>query len=646
MSPLYEDPCPYCGRNFDLVYLCEDCHEVFCADCVNSRTDQTYWCMNCGGTEINSDKQGRLFCKGCHGTEIQTMNKPTPICPNCQGVNVVKINDKQTQLVDQFKSVVDDTRSFLTPLENLMNQLNDRRQQLFRLREESPRCYHYSTLESEFLIVFKLFDAAKNNIYEQVSGFFGELQRHLNYISEIPRTYPSNLPFITSIIKNLDREEKKVAQSVTEAISSIESKIETINSKLNTVEEIQVLFNAFTGKFILENDEKIVYGLKCKLSEGSGSNGDVSNRNGTILLTSKRLNFFHEQGVFKKKTVLLFSVKLDDLQQIGVKGRLKKTVSLDFVNSMYNFALTKEKREELIEWIDNAREFDNRNMLDSVNFEKLQKYKLNIKLFREEIENAIFDLIGYHGSMLSQNPRQIPTAANQVINSNMYRASRNNNSTVPNQISRQDGYHYNSVRSEEFAAPPSKTGFRSFEYPRTGSENFQNGLRQGDKPSSPYMTPAGHFGYPHDRPLSPHHFSSISGSPAYSDPIPPNYSSPFLSSEYGPQDNSAQPIGSRTPNFGVASEYESNGHTYMSKTAVPNFNGFRNINSEPVEGNNMIDQLRQEEYALSQTLHMLEKRFDDGTMNNVEFVKGYKSLQKDLFVIQERQKQLRSQFNA
>ena len=148
------------------------------------------------------------------------------------------------------------------------------------------------------------------------------------------------------------------------------------------------------GKITLAQDEKIIFALNCKLAEGNSQGNGMSSKNGTILLTNKKIYFFHQQGVFKKKSVLLFSVDIDDLQQVGVKGRLKKQVSLEFLNSMYRFTITKDNREKLIEWIEKARVFDSSATQDDDNFKKLEKFKLNIKLFREELENAIYQLIG------------------------------------------------------------------------------------------------------------------------------------------------------------------------------------------------------------------------------------------------------------
>lgn len=49
-----------------------------------------------------------------------------------------------------------------------------------------------------------------------------------------------------------------------------------------------------------------------------------------------------------------------------------------------------------------------------------------------------------------------------------------------------------------------------------------------------------------------------------------------------------------------------------------------------------IQQFRQEEFGLLQTIKALEQRFDSGLMNYVEFIKSYKELQKQLYFVQDK----------
>ncbi len=65
-------------------------------------------------------------------------------------------------------------------------------------------------------------------------------------------------------------------------------------------------------------------------------------------------------------------------------------------------------------------------------------------------------------------------------------------------------------------------------------------------------------------------------------------------------------------------------------------NNFYKQHNEEMKLRKQVDKLRQEDYALSQTITMLEQRSDKGMINNIEFVKSYKQLQCEKYVIQDK----------
>ncbi len=132
--------------------------------------------------------------------------------------------------------------------------------------------------------MFKLFIAAKNNVHDQVSTYFQDMQRNLNFINEITITHPSNLPYIAGIIKNFERENEKIAKNALDAIVPINTRVNPLIDKLTFMDEIQATFNLFLGKITLAQDEKIIFALNCKLAEGNSQGNGMSSKNGTILL--------------------------------------------------------------------------------------------------------------------------------------------------------------------------------------------------------------------------------------------------------------------------------------------------------------------------------------------------------------------------
>jgi hypothetical protein len=491
--PIYTDEtCPICGINLELQYLCQDCNDVFCEDCVVTVAEEQSLCIRCGGAEITPDKNGIHFCVGCGGTEIRSIKKMNPTCPNCESQNVIKISEKQSQLIDSYKENIHQTREFIKPLEAMLEKLNDSRQNLAHLREDNPKCFHYPTSESDLLIIFKLFSAAKNNIHDQCNDYFQEIQRNYHTFIEIPVSHPSNLPYIASQMKNLLRERDKIAKNAVDLMEPIQIRLNAIFERLDFMESTQSLFNTFISRITLTEDEKIVFGISCKLSEGSAQNVEYGSKNGTILLTSKKLYFFYQQGVFKKKSALLFSVDLNDLQQIGVKGRVKKQVSLEFLNSMYKFSISKENREKLVEWIEKARIFDTRNQIDVDAIKKLEKFKLNLKSFREELENAIYQL-------LSNNiPTPIKQIGNSLPSNTQYSFNPTQSISYPiiERANKSPANYYSNPNGEysglNIINPPQ---YQNQNNPNQNISYQKENLSEIDR----YATPAGHLGYPHDR---------------------------------------------------------------------------------------------------------------------------------------------------
>ncbi|MHA1475603.1 MAG: hypothetical protein ACTSQ5_10490, partial [Promethearchaeota archaeon] len=288
--PIYKnESCPICGKNPNLTYICEDCHEIFCEDCVDLNGEDNLVCVQCGDADIHSDKHGRPFCRKCGSHNMRNIKKLNPTCRICESENVVLIEEKQKQLIEEFKTIIKDTRAFIRPLEGMVERLTLYRHNLYQLRTEYPPCFHYSTLEDDAILNFKLFDKAKSTLYEHVNRFFQEIQHNINYIAEIQVTHPSNLPYISEILKHFERERKKVTNLSINNVEVIDKRISPDEEKVEFMGAMQGIFTSFIGKLQLERNEKVVFALKCKLSTGISKKKDYSNKNGTILITSKRL---------------------------------------------------------------------------------------------------------------------------------------------------------------------------------------------------------------------------------------------------------------------------------------------------------------------------------------------------------------------
>ena len=616
--PMYpHEVCPQCGENPNITFICEDCHEIFCEDCVVIKTEELFVCMQCNSKNVSEDKHGHRFCRDCGSRDMRNLKNLIPTCRNCDSGNVIRIEDKQEQLLDDYKTIISNTRSFVNPFGKMVDRLNHFKSNLFQLRQDFPQCHHYPNLESDSQLLFKMFEAAKNNLYDHVNRFFQDIQRNINYVNEIRVTHPSNFTFIMEILRHFERERSKVVELANSGLHPLETRLKPIEEKVQFMQTVQAQFNPFLGKLKLEPEEKIVFAIKCKLSTGTTEDKDFNNKNGTILITSKRLYFFHEQGVFKKRNVLLISVQISDLQYAGVKGKINKKVSLEFLNSMYKFTISKENREQLVEWIGRAKDFEGQITRGDNNLKIFSKHKIHIKVFQEELENAIYELIGFHGS---RNQSSHATSSH-AVNAKMYRTS---NLPGPMKMTAPQIEPKNPPRipSASLQSPylPNIPDLKKKSYMNNNFDSF--------------ATPAGHFGYPHDRGSLNEYFSEP-GVPSPRRPTQPptqrygGYNKTPTNARFQPQ-NSSQNMYPSPPNSRFGSNVD-------NRTSL---NQWSAHGSEEMELKNEINQLRQEEFALSQTLKMLEQRYDGGYIQNVEFVKSYKELQRKFYMISSRITQL------
>lgn len=394
MADYYEELCPHCENNYLLIYLCEECHAVFCGDCLQETTREELICYNCGRSDLEQNKSGKFHCKKCNSENIISEKRTVPACPNCGESSVVKIISKVESLKEGFQNVVQNSGQYLKPLEEQVNSLNLIRQELINLRENKLRINHFPQIEMQFLQIIKLFDNIKEATEKKTIDFFDDINRNLKYFAKINQLQPKVLPIVSAIQESFEKTSDDNLSFITESLHRLDDRIESLGMKINFMTSIKSLFMEYFQYIDMSEEEKPVFGLKCKLDTGENKQNEFNSTKGTILLTDKRIYFLHEKGIIRKRTVLLFSVLLDDLEAVNVEGTFSKKLTLEFANSMYKFKLNKEKRSQIIDFIEKARVF-NSNKIDTDSLLTLKQVEISIGSFRESLDDAIFTIIGY-----------------------------------------------------------------------------------------------------------------------------------------------------------------------------------------------------------------------------------------------------------
>ena len=394
MDEYYEELCPFCERTIFLTYICQDCSAVFCGNCLKEKISEELVCSNCGNNQLERNKVGKFFCKVCNSENIISVKKTIYTCPNCGEPKVIKISEKFNEIKDYFKDIIIKTKKFTEPLSIIIKQLLELRERLVRLRLNKPKIYHFPEFESEFLQLIKLFNNLKEAANKKTIDFYDDINRNLEYYANLHSLPPKSIPILDGLNDNFKKNKDEIQQFLDESIKKIEPKISALTLKVNFMETIQIMFISYKEDLNLEENEKPVFGLRCKLDTGSNNENEYHSKNGVILLTNKRMYFIHEKGMIKRKSALLFSVLLEDLQTVQVEGAFTKKLSLEFVNSMYKFKISKENRDQLIDFIEKARIFDS-NKIDETSLEAIREIEISIKNYQDALEEAIYTIVSF-----------------------------------------------------------------------------------------------------------------------------------------------------------------------------------------------------------------------------------------------------------
>ncbi|MHA1602099.1 MAG: hypothetical protein ACTSUI_03725, partial [Promethearchaeota archaeon] len=505
--------CSICNENINVTWICPQCHQIFCDDCVDIAVKEGWVCTECGSKDYRLDRHKMPICNQCGSKHFNELKNLEYSCRNCGSQEIIQIEELQNQLLMEYKEIIENCRQFLSPVEEVVTQLNRNRQSLIQLRSDKPQFYHYPNLEAELILAIQFFQNILNSISEEVYHFFQEIERNIHYISEIKTTHASNLLLIKEIIHHFEINRQKVGSSTKSSLMQLDEKLIRIDEKIKFMESVRSQIVPLMEKISYDPDEKMVYIAKCKLSNGTNKAGSYSNKNGTVLLSSKRLYFLQETGLFKKRTVCLFQILLSDVGEYKVKGKYNQKITFELLNEYYKFSIPKNERDKLLEWIDRAKKFDTNYVIDQDGQKKLKRIKINMGMFQEELEQAIFELIGYHG----YNNIGFTNMGNQSINGQMYRNSNlpgnlsgNSKINAASHISQgrytNQNQHFNKryssinqpIRQQSSQYP--KYDRNSTYFPKNQSVNNNFPRNQNDNVNSmgKFQTHAGHFGYPHD----------------------------------------------------------------------------------------------------------------------------------------------------
>ncbi|MFX1498360.1 MAG: B-box zinc finger protein [Promethearchaeota archaeon] len=382
--------CRFCQRNVKLAYYCEDCGISCCNDCLHEEKYDFYVCQDCNSKNIEIlDSGKKKVCKNCEKENIKLVSQQLKSCPKCHSHQIINIYEKKEQLEKKFLDLIKDARNFIEPLRGGLNSLYTLRQKIEAARAPPIRCFHYPNMESDILSLFKLYIYAKENLLEKIRILFHHFSLNKEYFFNIYDQPNSNVKIIEGIFENLNTNFHSINEFITNNIVTIINSIEPIQKNLYFIEKINSLFDSYRKYLNLAEEEKPVYSIFAKLTNGLNSQDKFKKKKGILFITNFDLSFVRVYGKIKKKRKTIFKAPVKDLIRIKIQGKLFKKLYVEFEYGRYEFTLPSNSLTKVMDYILLARNFDECVIYDEESAKKLYDIDIDFSDIINYIEEAI-----------------------------------------------------------------------------------------------------------------------------------------------------------------------------------------------------------------------------------------------------------------
>ncbi|TXT58245.1 MAG: hypothetical protein BAJALOKI2v1_410027 [Promethearchaeota archaeon] len=382
--------CRFCQRNVKIAYYCEACGTSCCSDCLHEEKVDFFSCQDCGSKNIEIlHSQNKKICKDCESENIIKVSQLTKSCPKCHSEKIINIYEKKEELELKFLDLIKNTRNFTEPFKNFIDQLRNLKKKVREARAPPIKCYHFPKMEPDLLGIFKSVICLKESLIDRINVHFRHLASNIEYFFNVYSQPNTNIRIIEGILDNLNRGYDSINEFIKSNIDSIKENIDKIEKNLTFIEKITKYFNQYKHFINLADNEKPIYAINAKLSEGVNGIDVFKKSKGMLFITNMDLSFVHEYGLIKKKQDLIFKAPVDDLIRIKEKGKLFKKLYIEFAYGKYEFSLPSDAISRVIEYILLARNFDETAIYDREAANHLNKIDTDLNDLKNYIEEGI-----------------------------------------------------------------------------------------------------------------------------------------------------------------------------------------------------------------------------------------------------------------
>jgi len=651
--------CRFCQKHVKLAYYCEECGVSCCSDCLHDESVDYFICQECNSKNIEFfDSNGKKVCKDCGTENINKVTQHLKSCPKCHSHKILNIYEKKEELEQKFLDIIKDTRSFIKPLRDIINELYFLRHKIKVARSPPIKCFHYPKMESELLVLFKQIIHIKDTLLEKINTHFRHLALNKEFFFEIYNQPNSNIRIIENILDNVCRSQESIKKFIEDNNKEVYEKLDGFQKNLKFIEKIKKLFLPYKRFLNLAEDEKPVYAVNTTLINGMNNQSKFIKKNkGLLFITNFDLSFVHEYGIMKKKQELIFKAPINDLINIADKGKLFKKLFIQFDYGKYEFSLPSNIITKVIDYIILARSFQENDLYNCELANNLHEIDIDLNDLMRYIEegiNSFFSLkIKYNKKLNRKQKIELETNNENAIDSQYYKSQypfyHNQGSPPvwprkpiypPPQAQNPESYYYNQIRSYvpyEFE--------RSCFYPQNNAQphRFQNYQPHDEFYFNHHQQYQGPHGYNNGLNFDERNIlmKRLEKMHKFDQEVPPYMNQMRTDSinQFGTQTPSDHSYSNGNPSSYNSYSFQDFHKNHLSEFFDPNDPSLQNPHNMRKDFNEVQERmikLKQEQYSLKKTLKELETKFESGVISEVDYFRTFKKLQKDIYSIEKK----------
>ncbi|MFX1455554.1 MAG: B-box zinc finger protein [Promethearchaeota archaeon] len=633
-----EQVCRFCQRYVKLAYYCEECGVSCCSDCLHEKKVEVLSCQDCNSNNIEkSDSEKKNTCKECGKENIIKVNQLLKSCPKCGSHNIINIYEKKEELEKNFLDLIKLSRSFISPLKEILDQLFLLQKEIKKARDPPIRCYHFPKMESDLLALFKLFIYVQNTLCDKTQALYKQMILNQSYFLDIYNQPNTNITIIENIYDNLVRSHSSINDFLENNFRTFKKSINSFENNLKFLEKINLYFSTYKNFLNLAEKEKPVYAIYAKLINGLNTEDKLKKDKGILFITNLDLSFVHEYGVRKKKQALIFKAPVGDLIRIKDKGKIFKKLYIEFEYGKYEFTLPPKSLSRVIEYILLARTFDETTVYDRKSATNLQRIDIDLNGlidFIEESINSFFSL----KCQYNKSYENTTNITNPPQNSHLY-PNQNRNLTPQN-------YPYGVLyQNSNFGYPPrmQNVNYQNSGYPQYNPGQFPQAFNYNNQTGELPLPLQGQSKFFPQNIYNPNRYQNYNPQEANEVRINPYEKDILVRKLEHPRTfitQNSNYIHQDLFNDKTFQDYSKNHLSDLFNSANSPINqsyGYkRKLFKLDKEKQERMLELEKERYSLKATLKKLETKFDQGSISESDYFRTYRNLNKEIYLIDNK----------